>query len=168
MSSAGVSVVWLVLFAGAHAAEPPAISPGLDSDGFWSGSIVVPATPAEVAALVEDPIQSARYSPDIETTAYVARGVCDTLRAALSGAIPVTYDYKRCRTSNGWHETLLSSELLSVYEVKWSFSPAPGGTQVDYGVKIGTHFPAPDFVFARRMKDAITTILGRVYRKATE
>lgn len=161
-------MVWVALIGRALAGEPPAVLPALDSDGYWSGRMVVPVSVAAVSALVEDPLVAARYSPDITSTEYLTRGACDTLRAETGGTIPVSYDYTRCRTADGWKETLLHSSFLSTYEVRWHFTPVSEGTQVDYGVKIGTHFPTPDFLFARQMKNAITTILGRVYRKATQ
>lgn len=155
------------LWATTRAAEPPEIAPALDAEGFWAGQILVPAPTARVAALLEDPIASATFGPDISATTYVRKGACDTLHAVTSGSLPVSYDYLRCRTKDGWHETLVSSSTLSDYEVRWRFTPEGAATRVNYGVKIATRFPAPDFLFAHQMKTSITMILGTVYRKAT-
>ncbi len=157
----------LVLVVCASASEPPPITPSTTSDGFWRTELLVPAPLADVRAALADPIASARFSPDITSIAYVAKGTCPTLRAETSGVASIAYDYRRCATATGWHETLVNSASLDVYEVRWTLEPAGESTKVSYEVKVDTSFPAPDFVVASQMKSSIRTILGRLYRFVT-
>lgn len=158
----------LVTVMAARAAEPPPITPTATGDGGWRTEIVVPAPVAAVRAALADPIATARFSPDISKISYVARGTtCETLRVVTAGMATIAYDYRRCATADGWHETLVSSENLDVYDVRWQLVPVEGGTQVSYEVKIDPAFPAPDFILARAMKTSITTLLGRLYRSLT-
>ncbi|MFN7142248.1 MAG: SRPBCC family protein [Myxococcota bacterium] len=152
----------------ARAAEPPPITPTSTGDGGWRTEIVVPVPVATVRAALADPIASARFSPDISSIAYVARGTtCETLRAETAGIATIAYDYRRCATADGWHETLVSSEGLDAYEVRWQLVPVEGGPRVSYQVKVDTSFPAPEFVMTRAMKTSITTLLARLYRAVT-
>lgn len=158
----------LMAVTAARAAEPPPITPTSTGDGGWRTEIVVPAPVATVRAALADPIASARFSPDISKISYVARGsTCETLRAQTAGMATIAYDYRRCATADGWQESLVSSEGLDVYEVRWQLVPVDGGTRVSYQVKIDTAFPTPDFILAKAMKTSITTLLGRLYRSLT-
>jgi len=152
----------------ARAAEPPPIAPTPNAAGVWRTTYVIPAPVEAVRAALGDPIAAASFSPDITTIAYLSREACPTLRVETGVSIAtVAYDYRRCSTATGWHETLVSSKALSVYEVRWDFTPVPTGTQVTYDVHIETSFPVPDFMVARQMRSSITTLLSRLYRKVT-
>lgn len=157
----------LMLVVCAWAADPPSITPTSSGDGFWRTELLVPAPIDVVRARLADPIATAKYSPDITSIQYVSQATCPTLRVVTEGMVDVAYDYKRCTTADGWHETLVSSDMLSVYEVRWRLASVEAGTQVSYDVKIRPNFPAPDFMLARQMKSSITTLLGRFYRAVT-
>lgn len=160
--------LWFLAVWGARAAEPPPITPAPDAEGVWRTELVIPAPIEAVRAALGDPIEAARFSPDIATIQYLTRERCPTLRVetGLSFA-PVAYDYKRCATANGWHETLLDSKALNIYEVRWSFESVEAGTKVSYAVNIQPSFPAPAFLFSRQMRTSITTFMERLYRSVT-
>jgi hypothetical protein len=151
----------------AFAAEPPTITPTYTRDGAWRADLVVPVPVASAKAALADPIAAARFSPDITEISYLAQGACPTLRARTGGSMGVTYDYRRCATADGWHETLVESGTLDVYEVRWSFTPDGAGTRVAYQVKVDPIFPTPDFLLAGHMKSSIATVVGRFYRAVT-
>lgn len=154
--------------AAALAGEPPPIAPAPNAAGVWRTQYVIPASIEAVRAALGDPIAAASLSPDITTIAYLSREACPTLRVETGVSLaPVAYDYRRCATPSGWHETLVSSKALSVYEVRWEFTPVAAGTQVTYDVQIETTFPVPDFLVARQMRTSITTLLSRLYHKVT-
>lgn len=162
------SGVLLALVLDVRAEEPAPGATMSQSDGFWRTELMVPAPLAEVRAALEDPIASAKFSPDISSLTYLSRGGdCPTLRAQLSGITSFSYDYRRCVTKNGWHETLISSPGLEVYEVTWELEPAGDATRVRYAIKVDPTMPAPEFVLARQVKATMSTIVGRLYRKVT-
>lgn len=152
----------------AAAAEPPSFTPAPDANGVWRTQLVIPVPLEAVRAALGDPIEAARFSPDITSIAYLSREKCPTIRVetGLSFA-PVAYDYRRCATSTGWHETLVASKALSVYDVRWSFEAVETGTRVTYDVHIKPSFFAPDFLMAQQMRSSITTLLQRLYRSVT-
>ncbi|MDP2316234.1 MAG: SRPBCC family protein [Pseudomonadota bacterium] len=160
--------LWFLVVGSVLAAEPPPITPAQGTDGVWRTEIVIPASVEAIRAALGDPIQAARFSPDITKIQYVTRETCPTLHVETGGSfMPVNYDYRRCATKSGWHETLLSSNMLSTYEVRWTFESVEAGTKVSYDVHIKPTFPAPDFLFARAMRESITTLVGRLYRNVT-
>jgi hypothetical protein len=152
----------------ARASEPPPIAPTAGADGFWHTELLVPVPLADVKAALVDPISAARFSGDITKISYVTRSSpCPTLFVETAGIASVSYEYRRCTTSTGWHETLVSSTTLDAYEVRWSLAPAPDGTLVSYSIKIDPALPAPEFMLARAMKSSITRLLGRFYSTLT-
>jgi hypothetical protein len=157
----------LILAAAALAAEPPALHPADIGDGLWRTELVIPAPIERVQASLADPIRAAAFSPDIASIEFLDRGTCEKLRAVTSGSVSVAYDYQRCPTADGWHETMTSSRMLAAYEVRWRLRPVSGGTHVTYDLRITPKFPAPSFIFSGHMRDSITTLLGRMYRKVT-
>ncbi len=160
--------LWFLAVWGARAAEPPAIAPAPDAQGVWRTELVIPASIEVVRAALGDPIQAARFSPDITTIQYLTRERCPTLRVETGMSFaPVAYDYRRCATATGWHETLLASKALSTYDVRWTFEAVEAGTKVSYDVHVQPSFPAPAFLFARQMRSSITTLLERLYRSVT-
>jgi hypothetical protein len=164
--------LWLLFAASlsgpARAAEPPAFAVAPSSDGVWRTEFVIPAPIEAVRAALGDPIAAAQLSPDIKAISYVSREACPTLRVETGMTFaPVAYDYRRCATSTGWHETLVASKALSIYEVRWSFVSVDAGTKVKYDVHIQPSFPAPDFLISRQMRSSITTLLERLYRSVT-
>ena len=152
----------------ASASEPPELTPRPLGDGLWHAEMTVPASMADVHASLENPIEAAKFSPDITVIKYLSRGPCDTLRAETAGMVSVAYDYQRCTTADGWHETMVSSSMLTAYDVRWRLTSIAAGTHIAYDIQIKPRFPAPDFLFAPHMRDSMRTILGRLYRKVTQ
>lgn len=160
--------LFLLVVGGALAEGLPAITPAPDAAGVWRTELVIPAPIEAVRAALGDPIAAARFSPDITTIQYLTRERCPTLRVETGVSFaPVSYDYRRCATATGWHETLLASKALAVYEVRWTFEEVETGTKVSYDVAIQPSFPAPAFLLARQMRTSITTFLERLYRSVT-
>lgn len=157
----------LVSFPRADAAEPPALRLEQTPAGGWQTVLDVPVPEAAVRAALVDPLVAARLSPDISGISYVERGACSTLRSVTSGFASVSYVYRRCPTANGWHETLVSSEDLDAYEVRWTFTQRGASTEVAYMVRIDPTLPAPAFLLGRQMRSSITTIVSRLYRAVT-
>lgn len=155
----------LLTVVGVVRAGEPTAAPS--SDGFWRTEILVPAPLSDVQAALADPIASSRLSPDIVSTTYLARGECPTLRAELAGIVALSYDYKRCATQDGWHETLVASSGLESYEVRWRLQPAGESTRVEYSVRVDPVLPAPQFLIVRQMKKSMHTIVTRLYTKVT-
>ncbi len=156
-----------VLIAGlgvVRAAEP---TPAPSADGFWRTEILVPAPLGDVRAALVDPIASSRLSPDIARTTYLDRAECPTLRAELSGVVALSYDYRRCATNDGWHETLVASSGLDAYEVRWRLAAVGEATRVEYAVRIDPAIPAPQFLIVRQMKKSMQTVVTRLYTKVT-
>jgi hypothetical protein len=141
------------------AAEPPEMHPQPLGDGLWRAEVTVPASLADVHASLENPLEAAKFSPDISSIRYLSHGPCDTLHAETSGVTGVAYDYQRCATADGWHETMVSSSMLAAYEVRWRLTAVAEGTHIAYDIQIKPKFPAPDFLFAPHMRDSMRTIL---------
>jgi hypothetical protein len=150
------------------AAEPPPLQFVRTLEGGWQSVLDIPASETIVRGALLDPIAAARFAPDIRTIAYVERGDCSRLRAVTTGIPAVAYVYGRCPTADGWHETLVSSEDLDAYEVRWRFAPRGPGTTVTYMVRIDPRWPAPDFLVDRQVRSTMTTVLSRLYRVVTD
>lgn len=161
--------VGAIFFVGqlASAAEPPELTPRPLGDGLWRVEVTVPTPLAEVQACLKNPIEAAKLSPDITAIRYLSHGACDTLHAETGGMVHVAYDYRRCATADGWHETLISSSTLNAYDVRWRLTPVAAGTHIAYDLQIKPRFPAPDFLFAPHMRNSMQTLLRRLYRKLT-
>jgi hypothetical protein len=152
----------------ALAAEPPAITPVKTTDGAWAAEVLIPSPVTVVRAALEDPIKASRFSPDTTDIHYVTRGTCDVLHVQTGVRMwPVDYDMQRCATADGWHETLVGSGGLSDYDVRWALQPAGDSTRVQYKVRIGLSFLAPEFLLNAQLKSSISEILGRLYRATT-
>lgn len=148
-----------------RAEEPEATAP--ESAPFWRTEMLVPAPLLVVRAALEDPLSAAQLSPDIMRTTYLTRGACPTLRAEVGGALALTYDYQRCATTDGWHETLVASAGLDAYDVRWRLEPVGDATRVEYTVQIDPTMPAPRFLVLRSMKRSTSVVLSRLYAKVT-
>jgi hypothetical protein len=151
--------------AGTGGARP--ITARVAADGTVTSELDVPAPLATVRAALLDPIAAARFSPDTVSIAYVARGGCDVLHVETGVTFaPVAYDYRRCATADGWHETLVSSKSLSDFDVRWGLTPVDIGTHITYQIRIGTAFPAPTFLVTSQLKSSMATELTRLYHAA--
>ena len=159
--------VLVALVLDARAEAPPSVE-ATESGGFVRAELLIPAPVAAVRAALADPIASARFSPDIAETTYVAAGECPTLRTRLAGIVSFSYDYRRCATATGWRETLVSSADFDDYEVVWELEPTGNATRVKYAVRIDTVIPAPGFIKSRQMKTSVATVVRRLYQAVTD
>lgn len=154
----------LTLSARLSAAEPPPLRFVRTPEGGWETTVTLPASEPVVRTVLLDPIAAANLAPDIRAIAYVEDGECDTLSVETAGFASVTYVYRRCPTTDGWHEWLLSSSSLDVYEVRWRLLAQGPVTHVTYMVRIDPRLPAPDFVLARQVRGTMTSVLNGLFR----
>jgi hypothetical protein len=121
---------WCLSFA--LAAEPEV---RFDDDGTVHASLRIDAPPEAVLAVVSDAPRMAKWSDDVLSFQPVgaAEGDCQQYEVKTKGLWnPLTYVSKRCRTADGFHETLVRSDSFSVIDSRWVITPAEGGTQVQF------------------------------------
>jgi hypothetical protein len=133
-----------------------------NTDGSWSTTTVWPVSLERIRAQIADPIAAARFAPDIDTVTSLPAGRCPRYRVTTKSLVPVTYDMERCPTASGWHDSLVASDGLSIYQVDWSFSPESAGTRVRYSIHVMPSFPFPSLIIDQVTHDNVTGMFDRI------
>lgn len=143
--------------------------PTIGSDDVVTTQVMVAADPAKVRAALADPVQAARYSPDVLSARVVERGACDLVEVTTRGVSdPLTYLVKRCPNgSGGFTESLVKSDDFSRVNVEWKLVPVNGGTQVTVAILTEPNIPVPQrLISMATAKSAVTTLKNLVRRIA--
>jgi hypothetical protein len=137
-----VGIAALVLVAPARS-QDPALT--VDAAGEVRVVVDVAATPAQVLAVLADPVVAGRLPPEVLSVAPRTRGTCTELGVSVEGPwSPLTYTSLRCPTATGYHYALVKSEDLSAYEAEWSVVASPsGGATVTYRLLTEVNLPVP-------------------------
>ena len=139
-------------------ADGPQVEVGLQADGTVVGVAVVPATPAAILELVEDPIRSGKLSPDVIRVSFERDGDCVEIDTEARGVFkPLRYKSRRCPTENGWRDQLVESDSFTEYDASWSLRPVDGGTEVTIRVQteVTLPIPVPRSVVKKRQKVSV-------------
>ncbi len=115
--------------------------------------LLVPATEAEVRAVLDDPYAFASFTPDVQELDVQTRGRCKLLRFRSRGFIDsFQYSTQRCPSATGWVETLLESDDFTRYDADIALEPVVGGTAITYKLSVGIDIPVPDVVISKNVK----------------
>lgn len=148
MSSLLLPLVYGFFLGGqAMAAEPTLSTPTVEADGTVRIEMMVSSTPAEVRAILEDPVRACKLSPDVATaTRGATSGPCTELNVSAR-APGSTLDYRssRCRTATGWRESLVESDAFTRMDSEWTVESTEAGTKVVLRVRTAVT-GLPDFL----------------------
>jgi len=135
-------MLWWV-FGAALAAEPQV---SIGDDGLLHGAMVIEAPPEAVLAVLEDAERMAGWSKDVLAFDPVGEpaGGCQVYAGKTRGLwSPLTYKTKRCRTTEGFRDTLVESDSFSVMSSEWKVRARGDHTAVDYTGDLELSFPVP-------------------------
>ena len=160
-----VVAVALVLPAVASAGDDPTMS--VDADGTIVTQVNVQATPAQVRAMLADPVATTWLSKEVRSVDATPRGACSEVHATVSAAPLADMQYSSlvCPTATGFRQTLLSSPDLSQMSSEWTLSPSAGGTSITYRLHSQINGPLPEaFVRPSVERSALATVKALVAR----
>ncbi len=143
----------LSLSAGALAQTPNEPLVQTEEPGTIITRTLVPATEAEVRAILDDPYTFVGFTPDVQSMDVQARGRCKQLSFVSRGLFePLHYSTQRCPSAGGWRETLLESDSFTRYDADIQLLPVAGGTHIIYRLSVGIDLPVPDLVISKNVK----------------
>jgi hypothetical protein len=143
-----IGIVW--------AAEPEVTV--LD-DGTVRGVIEMAAPPETVRALVSDPVALRRATRATGEASAQQDGSCMLVASVSPQA---SYTSRSCPTSDGWVETLVSSEQLREFSARWRVEPSATGSRVSYELAVTPSMPVPAAVVRYTLKSSVRDVLNKV------
>lgn len=148
------------------AADSTPASPVIQDDGTVRSEVFVAADVATVKQALADPVKTAQLCPDILSARVVQKGQCDLVEVTTRGmSSPLTYLVRRCPTSSGWSETMVSSDDFDDVKVSWAVEPAAGGSRVVYTIRSAPNIPVPQRVVTSfTAKSAVQALKNLVLR----
>jgi len=168
-------VVLSLLFALTAQAEPPKVDV---ENGAIVGRILVPATPADVRRVVDDPVACGELNPDVvsvksqpdhtEATTPPTKkdDKCFDVVTETRGLFsPLHYRSRRCATVDGWEDRLLESSDFKSYESHWSLREVDGQTEVTLSVKTQVDLPVPQSIVETQSKRSVGKTLDNLLHK---
>ncbi len=134
-------------------------APTVDADGSVRVEMLVSCTPAEVQALLADPIRAHSLSPDIASISRGSTsGACTELNISAKAVGGSTMDYRaqRCRTALGWRESLVESSSFTHMDTEWTVESTDAGTRVVLRVRTAVT-GLPDFLVRSSVSRGVST-----------
>lgn len=139
--------------ASSHAQTPDEPLVQTEEPGTIITHLLVPATQAEVLAILDDPYTFGGFTPDLQSMDVEVRGRCKLLSFESRGLFePLRYSTQRCPWGTGWRETLLESDSFTRYDADIQLLPVVGGTRIIYRLSVGLDLPVPDVVISKNVK----------------
>lgn len=153
----------LVFATSAFAAEPVVSS---QSDGTVIGSVVLDVSPEKAMEMLSDPELAATINPDVVALSTISTsGDCTDLDISTRGMWrPLKMKSRRCRTKNGFSETLLESSDFNMQEATWTVSEHPDGSLLEYSLQSDVNLPVPRALIQDNMRRSVKEMLGRFVR----
>lgn len=157
------ALIGLLLSSSAFAGDPVVAS---HSDGTVKGSVVLSVSPEEALAALANPEVAASINPDVVALKAVSTtGDCTDLNISTRGMWrPLKMKARRCKTSDGFHETLVSSDDFSAQEAIWTVSEHPDGALLEYSLRSEPNLPVPRALVQDNMRKSVKEMLGRFVR----
>lgn len=147
-------------------AEEPVVN--VASDGTINARITMDAEEAAVRAALANGAAAARLSPDILSSSATRVGSCEEVSSQVRGLFsPFALRTRRCPTTSGYREQLVSSDGLRSYDSTWEIrEDGPGRTQVNVRMRTEVSLPVPTSLAqshqARSLKDVLRALAAKV------
>ncbi|MCO4743915.1 MAG: hypothetical protein KC912_03940 [Proteobacteria bacterium] len=164
LRSSGILVIGSLFASSAFAAEPVVAS---QSDGTVVGSVVLNVTPEEAMDMLGDAELARSINPDVVSLQTLgSSGPCTDLDISTRGMWrPLKMKARRCRTTDGFRETLIESADFDAQEATWTVSEHPEGALLEYSLKSEPNLPVPRALIQDNMRKSVKEMLGRFVRK---
>lgn len=159
-----IAFLGIFLASPALAAEPTVST---EADGTVRGAVVLEMSPAEAMEALADPELARSINPDVVALQRLSTaGDCTDLDISTRGMWrPLQMTARRCKTSNGFRETLLSSDDFTAQEATWTVTDHPDGALLEYTLKSEPNLPVPRALIQDNMKRSVKEMLGRFVRR---
>jgi len=131
------------------------------ADGYVIAVARVPFSADTVLDFMADGARAHRLAP---TTFKAQRlgedGTCERLRLTVRGLFsPFKIDTRRCRTANGYRETMIASEDFEAYEVIWEVEPVGDDSLISFRAKNVLSISIPEALQIRESKKVMSKTL---------
>ncbi len=163
-------MVFALLTASLALATPGTPSdPVVGADSSITTDVLIPASIAEVRAILADPDVASRLSGSILSVDVLGRdGGCDLVAITCKGMMsPMAYTIRRCSTADGFTETLVSSEDFTAQSTKWRLETVAGGTLVTFSVNTAPKVSVPRRIIQAVVESSAVETLENLVRKVT-
>ena len=155
------------LYAGLALAAPEPSEPITVGESTVTTQVLIQADPAAIRAALADPLTACRLSGDVlSATVLEKEGDCAVLRITTRGlSAPLTYTTRRCPTTDGFRETLVTTNDFDSQASSWKLTPVTGGTVVTLAVRSEPRLPLPQrMINAAVGSSAVQTLRNLVHR----
>jgi len=137
------------------------------------GSVVMHVLVEKPMAAVRSSLDSAMSVMSLDggrtITKTVSKGACQELHVETPGLFsPMQYVSMRCPTTNGYSETMVSSDDFDASEVQWTLSEVDGGTRITYRVLVDLAFPVSQDMVTSRVKKSMGSMMSGFLADITE
>jgi hypothetical protein len=151
-------------------AQEPTCTTTINPDGSVQVQAIVPASEAEIRAVLSDPVRCSSLAPDVVRVQVMAsRGNCSEV--VTTTRIPgSTMDYRslRCRTSTGWNDTLIEGDVMEEFQAQWELRAVEGGTEVTFRVRTVLDLPIPSYLVRTGMQSSVKATMLNLIREVTD
>jgi len=137
------------------------------------GSVVMNVLVEKPVAAVSNNLSSAMSVLSLDfgrtITKTVSKGACQELHVETPGLFsPMQYVSLRCPTTDGYTESMVSSEDFDASEVQWTLTEVDGGTRITYRVLIDLAFPVSQDMIQSRVKKSMRSVMSYFLDDITE
>ena len=139
-------------------------APTYGDDGTVSVKVTTSASWEKVEAALADPAARLRMVPNVVRVdpLGLTNGCTDLRVTTESMGGTYIYDTRSCKTSDGWHETMIRSEDLEDVQTTWILHRVSTGVEINYISRVVTNFPVPNSLIARTHASAMVKTLERL------
>lgn len=155
-----IAALGIGLASSAQASDPEV---NVQQSGAVRAEVTLPAAEEQIRSILGDPEEAADLSPDVISVVATPSGECFELKTRSRGLFrPLVFESRRCPTSEGWHEVLVSSDDFTAFDGEWTLNSVEGGTQVIYVLSTETNLPVPDAVVRQNVSRSLQKLLDNL------
>jgi hypothetical protein len=128
------------------------------------GTLEVALAPEIVRDKIADPVWIARIDGGGTSVVIESRdGGCLVMESTSPTIMKtVKYRVRRCPTTDGFQEVLVSSETFDAYQVDWSVVARTAGSTVRYEIRTHTQMMVPQFVIDQQTQRGVQRMLDHL------
>jgi hypothetical protein len=142
----------------AQAAEPV-----VNPDGSVTMCVVLPAAEDIVRAELDTAAEASALHGDATLVSQERQGRCERSTFKTRGLLSsISYVALRCPTSDGWKQTLVSSETFEENEAEWVLRAVDGGTELRYRIQVRLDLPVGQRIVNAQIVDSMSRAVERL------
>ena len=128
------------------------------ADGYIVAVARVPFAADTILDYMADGARAHRLAPTtVKAQKLSGDGTCERLRLTVRGLFsPFVVDTRRCRTANGYHETMISSDDFEAYDVIWEIEPVGDDSMISFRAKNVLSISIPEGLQIRESKKVMS------------